>query len=357
MSVGRLRFKGDKKARKAKDREGDGPPGAAPTRKSKRPDEDESVEGWVPAERLEDLGGPIYLVHYRSSGSGLAERLCLAVDEDDSIVLKRAIPLPDGSDEPDDVSKVFVAMSMSPGTVLLKSSRGRYLTPVLERSRSGDADTFSGVAADADAAGSLQEWRPLFMDNPTTVDGDDAGAGAGAAGSGGVSRFSDRVLVLRGGDSAARCLAVDSRALRARLAPSPLVLQASDDEPAGAGDLRAALDDVLFRPYVQAPRRAALRRRARLIAEGVLTEAMSEADLQSSLGAAGATGAGAGLLQFEQDSLRKSQSRGAVLGPSFTSAAEQRQSSRELRKAQKAGRLAEALLDRRSKAKSDRFCM
>jgi protein FRG1 len=127
-----------------------------------------AAQGWVRVAELADLTGPLFVCV-----NGAAK--CIAVTEDGEVRLQRVPP----SQEPDhvgpsvraapagvcvqavtrvgtgDAGQVLVGHSIQPNVYVFKSAYGRYLS----------ADRYGLVSATAEAIGPQQEWVPVLRDD------------------------------------------------------------------------------------------------------------------------------------------------------------------------------------------------
>ncbi len=107
--------------------------------------------GWVDAECIQDLNGPLIFV----GRGGDTLRICVCSEEGGSIFavpLREALLSGSFSElEPNSVSQVLVAQSLIPGKYSFKSAYGRYIT----------SDVLGKVAAIKEAVGPHEEWLPV----------------------------------------------------------------------------------------------------------------------------------------------------------------------------------------------------
>ncbi|KAI7886795.1 hypothetical protein K492DRAFT_203056 [Lichtheimia hyalospora FSU 10163] len=259
MVGGKLIFKGDKEHKKKKKKR------SASERDEHGGVMGDSDEGWVRADQLDDLVGPLFITHPSDP------TICLTVDDNDRLL---AYPIPEGATEtePVIVNQVFVGARLlgTSNTFTIKSVHKKYLS----------SDKFGVVSADREAISGLEEWEPAMTD-------------AGVAFRNAHGKF---LMV---------------------------------DQIAGGGfKIRADSDEIgfceTFRVYCQ----ARFKRKAR--------HERKKAKKESNID--------------ELDNVKKFQSWGG--GRVHMSKSD----TRELKKAKEEGRIAEAMLDRRAKVKSDRYC-
>ncbi|KAG0168597.1 hypothetical protein DFQ28_000613 [Apophysomyces sp. BC1034] len=252
---GKLLFKGDKdrkkKKRKSSDRDDDAAGGGV------------SEQGWVRAETLDDLIGPVFITHPSDPPIGLT------VDSDDRML---AYPLEAASlTEPMIVNQVFVGARLvgQPNSFTFKSCHGKYLS----------SDKVGVVACDREAISGAEEWRPTLTD-------------VGYA----LQNTHNKFMMV--------------------------------DEIAGGGfKLRADSEDVGFCETFTVYCQARFKRKQK-----------KEKKEKTNTG------------QAELDHVKKYQSWGG--GRIHMT----HEDSRSLKRARQDGRFAEAMLDRREKVKSDRYC-
>ncbi|KAJ3334251.1 hypothetical protein HDU76_003900 [Blyttiomyces sp. JEL0837] len=134
----KLRFKGDAKPKSKK-------------RKSTSNDDDGysgPAEGWVTAECIEDLSGPIIIVSQATDPSST-----LYCAENNAVSFKKLLnnDVPLNELEPTDVGQVFIATILPTTTpkISLKSAYEKYLT----------TDKFGIVSCDTEAIGPTSEWE------------------------------------------------------------------------------------------------------------------------------------------------------------------------------------------------------
>ncbi|KAF7727528.1 hypothetical protein EC973_007429 [Apophysomyces ossiformis] len=253
---GKLVFKGDKdrkkKKRKSSDRDDDEGSGSGPTE-----------QGWVRADTLDDLVGPVFITHPSDPPIGLT------VDNDHRML---AYPLESTSlTEPKIVNQVFVGARLvgQTNSFTFKSCHGKYLS----------SDKVGVVSCDREAIGGAEEWRPTLTD-------------AGYA----FQNTHNKFLMV--------------------------------DEIAGGGfKLRADSDDVGFCETFTVYCQARFKRKQK-----------KEKKEKTNAG------------QIELDHVKKYQSWGG--GRIMMT----KEDTRTLKRAKQEGRFAEAMLDRREKVKSDRYC-
>ncbi|KAI8068255.1 FRG1-like protein [Gongronella butleri] len=105
--------------------------------------------GWVRADSLDDLVGPVFITHPSDPP------ICFTVDENDRFI---AYPMPEDvvHDEPLIVNQVFVGARLLGTTdrFTFKSYLGKYL----------GSDKIGAVHCDVEAISGLQEWRPIVTD-------------------------------------------------------------------------------------------------------------------------------------------------------------------------------------------------
>ncbi|KAG2226907.1 hypothetical protein INT45_010186, partial [Circinella minor] len=107
-----------------------------------------SDEGWVRADELDDLVGPLFITHPSDPP------ICFTADEDDRLL---AYPIPENSqNEPFIVNQVFVGARLigTSNTFTFKSSNGKYLS----------SDKIGVVSVDREAISGLEEWEPTLTD-------------------------------------------------------------------------------------------------------------------------------------------------------------------------------------------------
>lgn len=106
-------------------------------------------EGWVRADQLDDLVGPLFITHPSDP------TICLTVDDNDRLL---AYPIPEGATEtePVIVNQVFVGARLlgTSNTFTIKSVHKKYLS----------SDKFGVVSADREAISGLEEWEPAITD-------------------------------------------------------------------------------------------------------------------------------------------------------------------------------------------------
>lgn len=105
--------------------------------------------GWVRADALDDLVGPVFITHPSDP------TVCLTVDENDRFL---AYPLPSDvpPDEPMIVNQVFVGSRLlgSTSRFTFKSYRGKYLS----------SDKIGVTQCDREAISGLEEWEPVVTE-------------------------------------------------------------------------------------------------------------------------------------------------------------------------------------------------
>ena len=106
-------------------------------------------KGWVRADQLDDLVGPLFITHPSDP------TICLTVDDNDRLL---AYPIPEGATEtePVIVNQVFVGARLlgTSNTFTIKSVHKKYLS----------SDKFGVVTADREAISGLEEWEPAMTD-------------------------------------------------------------------------------------------------------------------------------------------------------------------------------------------------
>lgn len=112
-------------------------------------------EGWVEAESVADLSGPLLLLSSDNKNSIItAEPLRIVVCAEGGqmscpVTTELDLPAAAALLEPTDVSQVLLGQSLVPGKYSLKSAFGKYVT----------CDLLGHVAASKDAVGPAEEWK------------------------------------------------------------------------------------------------------------------------------------------------------------------------------------------------------
>ncbi|KAF9919380.1 hypothetical protein BX616_005423 [Lobosporangium transversale] len=288
----KLTFKGDSTKTKKKKRKAEDD--------AKDEDKNTDADGWVPVKSLNDLGGPIFLTFSSDPPS------CLAIDGNTSKVIMRPLEASqpeteDDGDAPGPPAKPISFESAEPTavnqvfvvTMIPDSDR---LTLKTYNGKYLSSDKFGIVTADAEAIGIQEEWTVLIKADEEE---------------GGICLQSHY----------GKFLSVDEVA-------------AMESQGRGGGNgsglgyqIRADSDAIGFCELFQAKIQARYRKKAKKSNEMKISAK-----------------------DYELEQSRKFQTwnHGRVIVSN--------ESLKELNKAKKEGRFSEALLDRREKLKSDRYC-
>ncbi|CAG8436226.1 8028_t:CDS:2 [Ambispora gerdemannii] len=140
-SKGKLSFKGEKSSKKKK------------KRKSEEAFEEEGQqEGWIFAQTMSDLVGPLCLIFN-------SEPLCCLhmSEKDRSINIQPLQNQNLATVEPENVNSVFVGAQIigNPDHISLKTCDGKYLS----------SDKFGIITADKEAIGPQEEWTPIIRED------------------------------------------------------------------------------------------------------------------------------------------------------------------------------------------------
>ncbi|KAL5511123.1 hypothetical protein ACEPAH_4338 [Sanghuangporus vaninii] len=298
----KLRFKGEKpkKKRKHLEYEEDGEPGPSHRRRRGNEDEDEDVDGdtWVTPERVEEIRGPVFIVHPSDPAP-----VCVAFDATRGRAVLHALDKDKDKEKdkeekedeesregggvlsrtPTDVSQVWVATRVAGSDTLtlrtgIPSSTGSGETKFLSCSEHGIVSAFR------EARGPQESWTPIVLPDGMVA----------------FQNVYEKYLGL--------------------------------DEVAGGGrTLRGDAEEVGFNERFWVKVQSKFKKEA-----GEEERKKREGEAKAKIDEAGTN--------------RIYQAWGQ--GRSIVS----KEDKKELKKARKEGKLAEALLDRRAKLKSDRFC-
>ncbi|KAG0320329.1 hypothetical protein BGZ99_004573 [Dissophora globulifera] len=275
------------------------------TKKKKRKAEDEGVEeesnsnadGWVPIKALTDLGGPIFLTFSSDPPS------CLAIDDKSKVVMRPLESLSgDAGDDENpslqpasfDIAEPTTVNQVFVVTMIPDSDR---LTLKAYNGRYLSSDKFGIVTADAEAIGMQEEWTAVIKQNEEE---------------GGICLQSHYGKFLSVDEVASTEGRIGSKGLGASTA---------------GFQIRADSETIGFCELFQAKIQAKYRKKAKK--SGDVKIATKD---------------------YEMEQSRKFQTwnHGRVIVSE--------ESMKGLRQAKKEGRFSEALLDRREKLKSDRYC-
>ncbi|WAQ92544.1 hypothetical protein PtA15_17A25 [Puccinia triticina] len=305
MSSSKLMFKGDKKEKKKHRKR---------RRDQHEPDEHpEPTEGWLNPPSQAHIQGPLYIICIRPA-TGRAEESrpsALAIQPSPLSPIAPLVPAPLDpaalqSLEPADVNHVLVATRIIDSThkLTLRTANARYLA----------ADQLGAVSAEQEARGPQEEWA--FEPVPASPNDDHPDP--------------DGMFTLKS------CLYNKLLSVE-ELASGKLVLRADSDSPA----------EPAAHLLVRMQAAELLKARKRLADEQAQKGLLSAAKTAD----AGLTilKPGQSFHDLEANNIRQYQARGAgrLQLPAEGNAG--------LKKARKEGRLAEELLDRRAKLKSDRY--
>ncbi|KAH9440119.1 hypothetical protein Pst134EB_030749 [Puccinia striiformis f. sp. tritici] len=293
----KLMFKGEKKTKKRKKH-------AKETKHEEAAKEEEEQEGWLNPPNQSHIQGPIYMISISPKPTAIGIQPSLM----NPISKVLAIPLSTDaleSLEPDDVNHVLVCTRVIDNhhKVTLRTANNRYLA----------ADQLGAVSAQQEARGPQEEWifEPIYDQTDSTIDED---------------RLKEDGLYALKSNLYSKYLSVDE------LANGKLEIRCDSDQPT---------HHLLIRMQAIELTKAKTR----------LTDERAKKGLTSHDNQSGLTilKPGQSLHDLESNNVRQFQTRGAGRLQLPT------QSKSALKKAQKEGRLAEELLDRRSKIKSDRY--
>ncbi|KAF9349333.1 hypothetical protein BGX34_001854 [Mortierella sp. NVP85] len=251
---------------------------------------------WVPIKSLNDLGGPIFLTFSSDPP------MCLAVDDKSKVTMQ---PLGSSLDEESstnapvsfDMAEPTAVAQVFVVTMIPDSDR---LTLKAHNGRYISADKFGIVSADSEAIGMREEW--------TVVIRTDEEGGICLQSHYGKFLSVDEVAAGEGKKGS-------SSSSSAISAPSTKFQVRADSDVIGFGEIFQAKIQARFRKKVKKTNEARI----------------STKDYE-----------------FEQSRKFQTWNHGRVVVS--------QEDSGELRKARKEGRMSEALLDRREKLKSDRYC-
>ncbi|KAK3818492.1 MAG: FRG1-like family-domain-containing protein [Benniella sp.] len=260
-------------------------------------DEDtSSKDGWVPIKSLNDLGGPIFLTFSSDPP------MCLAVDDKFKVTMQ---PLGSSLDEEESSSNAPVSFDMAEPTavaqvfVVTMIPDSDRLTLKTHNGRYLSADKFGIVSADSEAIGMREEWTVVVRTDEE----------------GGICLQSHYGKFLSVDEVAAGESKKGSSSSSAISGPSTKFQVRADSDVIGFGEIFQAKIQARFRKKVKKTNEARI----------------STKDYE-----------------FEQSRKFQTWNHGRVVVS--------QEDSGELRKAKKEGRMSEALLDRREKLKSDRYC-
>ncbi|KAF9116158.1 hypothetical protein BGX27_004498 [Mortierella sp. AM989] len=271
------------------------------TKKKKRKAEDEgkdddansNADGWVSVKSLTDLGGPIFLTFSSDPPT------CLAVDDKSKVIMK---PLEAPEDESGNPSSAIVSFDNAEptainqvlvATMIPDSDR---LTLKTYNGRYLSSDKFGVVSADSEAIGMQEEWTAIIK---------------GDSEEGGVCLQSHYGKFL----SVDEVAAVEGRG------------KSSLSSTSSGFQIRADSDVIGFCELFQAKIQAKYRKKVKKSNEVKVATKDYE---------------------FEQSRKFQTWNHGRVIVS--------QENVGDLKKAKKEGRFSEALLDRREKLKSDRYC-
>ncbi|KXS18693.1 hypothetical protein M427DRAFT_53637 [Gonapodya prolifera JEL478] len=288
---GRLRFKGEPTKKKKKKRKAEGDSG------------DEVTEGWINADSMDDIAGPLFFV---TTVTDPPSSLC-TFENSNVVSITPAVPPSESSSdptsisalEPSSVTQVFVAKRANPSVPVfsLKSAFNKYLS----------CDKFGLVTCEQEAVGPLEEWDIIFREDGVAI----------------KHHVYDKFLK------------ADSVALKTTGPRSGNVVRA-DSENVGFAEV--------WRVRCQAETRAAVRKekkkRRGLLDEGGQGVAEDVGDVD----------------KFEVDQIKKFHTWGLGRLVTPTTTGGEAIPKTDLKRALKQGKLHEALLDRRTKLKHDKFC-
>ncbi|KAF9106008.1 hypothetical protein BGX29_010773 [Mortierella sp. GBA35] len=290
----KLSFKGETKIKKKKRKAEDNP---------EDDNNNDNAEGWVPVKSLSDLGGPLFLTFSSDPPS------CLIIDEkskvnmailqapstdpDDDTTSSRNVPVHFDIAEPTTVHQVLVA-TMIPDSdrLTLKAYNGKYLS----------SDKFGIVTADTEAIGMQEEWTAI-------IKADEEEGGIAFQSHYGKFLSVDEVAAVDAGARAGAGGAGVGGALT-------------------GFQIRADSETIGFCELFRAKIQARFRKKAKKAAGDVKIVTKD--------------------YEFDQSRKFQTWNHGRVIVSN--------ESVKELNKAKKEGRFSEALLDRREKLKSDRYC-
>ncbi|KAG0309131.1 hypothetical protein BGZ98_005070 [Dissophora globulifera] len=275
------------------------------TKKKKRKAEDEGAEeesnsnadGWVPVKALTDLGGPIFLTFSSDPPS------CLAIDDKSKVVMRPLESLSgDAGDDENpslqpasfDIAEPTTVNQVFVVTMIPDSDR---LTLKAYNGRYLSSDKFGIVTADAEAIGMQEEWTAVIKQDEEE---------------GGICLQSHYGKFLSVDEVASTESRISSKGLGASTA---------------GFQIRADSETIGFCELFQAKIQAKYRKKAKKSADVKIATK-----------------------DYEMEQSRKFQTwnHGRVIVSE--------ESMKGLRQAKKEGRFSEALLDRREKLKSDRYC-